>query len=144
MCILAIRSKRGGLAQKWLSLARLLSLSRPFGTGGNMSSANGSRDWLIQRFTAIFLAAYTLFLFFFLIQHPSIQYSDWQMLFSSRLMQLSTLFALISIAFHAWIGIWTVLTDYVKPLFLRYLLQAAVILVLFFYVVWGIFILWGN
>jgi succinate dehydrogenase / fumarate reductase membrane anchor subunit len=58
--------------------------------------------------------------------------------------QLSTLFALFSLALHAWVGLWTVLTDYVKPLILRYLLQAIILLALFVYVVWGIFILWGN
>lgn len=109
-----------------------------------MSSANGSRDWLIQRFSAILLAAYTIFLFAFIARHPSFTYADWQALFSSRVMQLSTLFALISIAFHAWIGLWTVLTDYVKPLLIRYVFQAIILLALFVYVVWGIFILWGN
>ncbi len=109
-----------------------------------MSSSNGSRDWLVQRFTAVFLAIYTVFLFAFIVRHPAFSYADWQNLFSSRVMQLSTLFALISIALHAWIGLWTVLTDYVKPLLLRYLLQAIIVLTLFVYVVWGIFILWGN
>ncbi|MGD9592998.1 MAG: succinate dehydrogenase, hydrophobic membrane anchor protein [Candidatus Berkiella sp.] len=47
-------------------------------------------------------------------------------------------------AFHAWIGLWTVLTDYVKPLLIRYVFQAIILLALFVYVVWGIFILWGN
>ncbi|MBI2791328.1 MAG: succinate dehydrogenase, hydrophobic membrane anchor protein [Gammaproteobacteria bacterium] len=105
---------------------------------------SGSRDWLMQRFTAIFLAAYTLFLLFFFVRQTPVSYEALLHLFSGRVMQLSTLFALICIAFHAWIGLWTVLTDYVKPLLLRYLLQAVIIITLFVYVVWGIFILWGN
>ncbi|MBN9288754.1 MAG: succinate dehydrogenase, hydrophobic membrane anchor protein [Gammaproteobacteria bacterium] len=104
----------------------------------------GSRDWLVQRFTAIFLAIYTIFLFLFVVRHPDIAYGDWLNLFSQPLMQISTLFALVCIAFHAWIGLWTVLTDYVKPLFLRYALEGIILFVLFTYVVWGIFILWGN
>lgn len=109
-----------------------------------MMGGSGSRDWLIQRFTAIFLALYTVFLFVFILRHNSLSYDVWLDLFSGRVMQLCTLFALFSLALHAWIGLWTVLTDYVKSLFLRYLLQAIILLGLFVYVVWGIHILWGN
>src|SRR5258708_4891359 len=104
----------------------------------------GSRDWLVQRFTAVYLAIYTLFIFVFLFRHPDITYEDWQGLFSQILMQVGTLFALLCIALHAWIGIWTVLTDYIKPIFLRYLLENIILMVLFGYVVWGILILWGT
>lgn len=104
----------------------------------------GSRDWLVQRFTAVFLALYTIFLFVFILKESELSYGVWLELFSHPLMQLSTLFALFCVAFHAWIGLWTVLTDYVKPLLLRYLLEGIILLVLFTYVVWGIFILWGN
>jgi succinate dehydrogenase / fumarate reductase membrane anchor subunit len=118
---------------------------QPIGIGGEMSlGGTGSRDWLVQRFTAVFLAIYTLTLFIFILRHPDFNYGEWLLLFSHPVMQLATLFALLSIAFHAWIGLWTVLTDYVKPLFVRYVLEALIILVLFVYVVWGIFILWGN
>jgi succinate dehydrogenase / fumarate reductase membrane anchor subunit len=107
-------------------------------------SGSGSRDWLVQRFTAVFLAIYTIYIFIFILRHPDFSYDAWLGLFSRPFMQLSTLFALFSVALHAWVGLWTVLTDYVKPLILRYLLQAIILLALFVYVVWGIFILWGN
>ncbi len=107
-------------------------------------AGSGSRDWLVQRFSAVFLAIYTIFLFAFIVMHPDFAYEQWQSLFSSRIMQLSTLFALLCIAAHAWIGLWTVLTDYVKPILIRYILQSLILLALFVYVVWGIFILWGN
>ncbi|MBS0290089.1 MAG: succinate dehydrogenase, hydrophobic membrane anchor protein [Proteobacteria bacterium] len=109
-----------------------------------MLGARGSRDWLIQRFTAIFLAFYTLFLFAYVFKTPTIHYEAWVGLFSSPWMQLSTLFALISVALHAWVGLWTVSTDYIKPIFLRYLVLAIIFMALFIFVVWGIFILWGN
>ena len=107
-----------------------------------MSAGKGLRDWLIQRFTAVFLAAYALFLFIYCFAQP-VTYNEWNLLFSNPWMQVSTLFALISMAFHAWIGLWTILTDYVKPLLLRYFLQGVILFVLFGYIVWGIFILWG-
>lgn len=111
-----------------------------------MSSLGGSglRDWLVQRFTAIFLSVYVLGLGIFLWQHPGLEYTQWQQLFSQPFVQVATLFALICTAFHAWIGLWTVLTDYVKILSVRYLLQFVILFALFWYVIWGIWILWGN
>jgi succinate dehydrogenase / fumarate reductase membrane anchor subunit len=104
----------------------------------------GIRDWLIQRFSAAFLGIYALFILGYLAFTPSIEYGAWIALFSNPIMQLSTFIALVAIALHAWIGLTIVLTDYVKPLFLRYLLQGIFALVLIFYIVWGVFILWGN
>jgi len=103
----------------------------------------GLRDWLVQRYTAVFLGIYTLFLVGFVLMHNELTYEDWLALFASPFMQICTLFALVCVAFHAWVGLWTVLTDYVKPLFLRYLLEGVIIFTLFGYVVWGIFVLWG-
>ncbi|GAM73170.1 succinate dehydrogenase hydrophobic membrane anchor protein [Vibrio ishigakensis] len=51
--------------------------------------------------------------------------------------------ALASILIHAWIGLWQVLTDYIKPTLLRGSLQFALIAVLFGYFFSGLFILWG-
>lgn len=104
----------------------------------------GSRDWIVQRFTAVILAIYTIALVFFLLKNPNFSYEAWKTLFSYFWMQVATLLALISIAFHAWIGLWIILTDYIKPIFLRYLFQGIILLVLFGYVLWGLSILWGK
>ena len=52
---------------------------------------------------------------------------------------------------HAWIGMWTVSTDYLtvrlmgpKATGLRIVFQTGYVLVLFVYLVWGFRILWGN
>lgn len=104
----------------------------------------GIQDWLVQRFTAVILAAYIIFLFVFLFNHSTIDFDIWHALFSHPLMKISTLIVLLAVAFHAWIGMWIILTDYVKYLFVRYLLQGIIMLVLFGYVVWGTLILWSN
>lgn len=109
-----------------------------------MSQGTGLRDWLIQRVTAIFLGGYSLFLLIFLFQHPDLHYNDWRSLFSSLWMQVASILALFSIGLHAWIGLWTVLTDYVKSTLWRYVLQTAILCALSGYVVWGIMILWGE
>lgn len=106
----------------------------------------GSRDWLIQRFTAVFLALYMVFIFGFIIKHHlhdgALGYGAWAGLFARPTMFIATIFAFFCIAFHAWIGLWTIVTDYIKVTYLRYLLLSIVLMTLFSYVLWGIMILW--
>lgn len=105
-------------------------------------TGNGLRDWVVQRVTAIILAAYTVFMVGYFVLHPHLSFSDWKSLFSLRLMGLFTLFALGSLALHSWVGIWTILTDYVKPVGLRFVLELLVILALISYFIWGIELVW--
>lgn len=51
--------------------------------------------------------------------------------------------ALFAILIHGWIGIWQVLTDYIKPAGLRAGLQFFVIALLLVYLFSGFFIVWG-
>lgn len=103
---------------------------------------NGIQDWIIQRVTAYVLALYTLFLLGFLVT-TDVDYQSWSALFGQGWFKIFTLLALLSIAGHAWVGLWTVSTDYIKSAMPRFLFQAACVLVVFVYVVWGIQILWG-
>ena len=103
----------------------------------------GLQDWIIQRFTAIILAIYTAFLLFYFILNPDLTYDDWQQLFNSEIMQYGSLLALVSLIAHAWIGIWTVTTDYIKHAVLRLLIQVFFLLFLLGNFFWGIQILWG-
>lgn len=112
---------------------------------------SGLSDWIVQRVSAVILAAYTLFLVFWLLQHPQVQYEEWRELFSGTGMRIFSLLALLSLIAHAWVGVWTITTDYLTPLSLgkyatavRFLVQCACIIALFVYLVWGIEILWGN
>jgi succinate dehydrogenase / fumarate reductase membrane anchor subunit len=111
---------------------------------------NGLAGWLIQRVTAIVLAAYTIFIVAYLLSNPDLQYAQWRDLFSQLWVRVFSFLALISVAAHAWIGLWSVLTDYVsdrlmgpKALVLRLLALAIYALVTVGYLAWGIEILWG-
>ena len=66
-------------------------------------------------------------------------------------MRLFSLTALLALAAHAWVGMWTVFTDYLterqmgaKATIIRLALQTGMVIGVFVYVVWGIQILWGN
>ncbi|MDN6320872.1 MAG: succinate dehydrogenase, hydrophobic membrane anchor protein [Marinobacter sp.] len=103
---------------------------------------NGVQDWIIQRVSAYVLAFYTLFLLGFFVT-TDVDYQSWTALFDQAWFKIFTLLALLSIGAHAWVGLWTVSTDYIKSAMQRFLFQAAFMLVIFVYVVWGIQIIWG-
>ncbi|HEA54142.1 succinate dehydrogenase, hydrophobic membrane anchor protein [Marinobacter antarcticus] len=103
---------------------------------------NGVQDWIIQRVSAYVLAFYTLFMLGFFLT-TDVDYQVWSALFGQAWFKIFTLLALLSIGAHAWVGLWTVSTDYIKSAMPRFLFQAACILVIFIYVVWGIQIIWG-
>ncbi|WP_025733855.1 succinate dehydrogenase, hydrophobic membrane anchor protein [Carnimonas nigrificans] len=104
---------------------------------------SGLSDWLVQRISAVVLALYTLFLVAYVLFHPGLDYLTWSALFESTAMRIFTLAALLSIAAHAWIGLWTIFTDYVKCTRLRLVLQVVVVLALFTFVIWSVQVLWG-
>ncbi|WP_348701459.1 succinate dehydrogenase, hydrophobic membrane anchor protein [uncultured Marinobacter sp.] len=103
---------------------------------------SGIQDWIIQRVSAYVLALYTLFLLGFCLT-TEVDYETWSALFAQGWFKVFSLLALLSLAGHAWVGLWTVSTDYIKVAMARFLFQAAFALVIFIYVVWGIQILWG-
>lgn len=106
-------------------------------------SRNGLRDWFIQRVSAVLIGIYAIFLIIYLLIHPNLSFETWQALFHSFWMRIATMIVLVSILYHAWIGLWIVLTDYVKCSVVRRILTVLVVLALFSCIVWGAMILWG-
>ncbi len=62
---------------------------------------------------------------------------------ASSITKVFTLLALLSILIHAWIGMWQVLTDYVKPVAVRLVLQLAIVVTLVVYLLYGTIVVWG-
>lgn len=106
---------------------------------GNVTR-RGLRDWVLQRLSAVIVAIYVLWLASFLLCHPHLSFAEWHHLFSGMGVKVSTILFLGALLVHAWIGIWTVLTDYVKPVFLRGLCHLSFVLMLTACFVWGVLI----
>jgi succinate dehydrogenase / fumarate reductase membrane anchor subunit len=113
-------------------------------------SRSGLYDWMAQRVSAVVLAAYFLFLIGFLVAHPGLTYADWHGLFSHTAMRIFSLLALVGLIVHAWVGMWTITTDYLTPMAIgrwatgvRFLVQAVCGVLQFVVFVWGVQILWG-
>jgi succinate dehydrogenase / fumarate reductase membrane anchor subunit len=103
----------------------------------------GLRDWIIQRISAIVMAVYSVAFILYLLCHPGLSFAEWHSLFSHQWMKIFSAIFLLSILWHAWIGMWTIFTDYVKPCALRNLLNVFVLILLATCFFWGILILWS-
>ena len=97
------------------------------------------------------MAAYVVFLLGFVLFTRDLSFEVWSALFGQTWMQLATLLTLLATCAHAWIGMWTVGTDYLRGRTmgpkgdqLRGIYQVVCGLLLVAYVLWGIKILWGN
>ena len=114
-------------------------------------SRNGVSDWVIQRVSALVLATYTLWVFGFVVLNPGMDFATWSGLFNNTGMQVFTMLAVLSTAAHAWIGMWTIGSDYLREhtlgpraATLRFIYQIGCVLIIAVYLIWGINILWGN
>ncbi|HLP97399.1 MAG TPA: succinate dehydrogenase, hydrophobic membrane anchor protein [Sideroxyarcus sp.] len=103
----------------------------------------GLRDWLVQRVTAAVMAVYVLAVAAYLLLQPSFGYDIWVGLFSGNLMRTFSMLFLLSLFYHAWIGVRDIVMDYVKPAGIRLLIHVLVILALILYTIWSVQILWG-
>lgn len=113
-------------------------------------SRSGLYDWMVQRVSAVVLAAYFIFLIGYLVASPGLGYAEWHALFSHTAMRIFSLLALVALIVHAWVGMWTITTDYLTPMAIgrwatgvRFLVQAACGVLQFVVFVWGVQILWG-
>ena len=103
----------------------------------------GVGDWLLQRLTAVVMALYTMVVFIGVMLVPPHTYAQWKSFFSPALFRVATMLFVAALLYHAWVGMRDILMDYLKSTAVRLTAQAAVGLVLFFYLIWTASILWG-
>ena len=103
----------------------------------------GLRDWLAQRVTAVQMALFTLVLLaqVILFQGP-IGYDKWAGIFSSQWMKTLTFAVIISLLYHAWVGMREIFMDYIQPVYVRLALQVFAMVWLVACAGWAIQVLW--
>jgi len=103
----------------------------------------GLRDWVIQRVTSVVIAIAIIGLAIFFIQHPNLNFVEWRMLFAPLGMRVFTLLVVLSLAFHAWGGIWGIVTDYIHPALVRFVLHWIIFLTLLSSFFWILLTMWS-
>lgn len=103
----------------------------------------GLRDWLVQRVTAVVIALWIVLLLGALLWSGGFDQAGWRALWASTAFRLVSFLFVVSVLWHAWVGVRNILMDYVKPALLRLSIQCAVIAALVVYLGWTIQILWG-
>lgn len=104
---------------------------------------DGVQDYVSLRATALIILAYAVFIVGYLLLTPELTYEAWSGLFSNLVMKAATMITLVCIMVHTRIGLWQVLTDYVKGASLRSVLSFVLNLIALAYVAIGLFVLWG-
>ena len=102
----------------------------------------GLRDWLAQRITAVIMAIYSIIAVVVFLSNKNITYLVWRDFFSQGWMRVATLLFIVSLAWHAWVGVRDILMDYIQPAGLRLALEVLVLLTIAAYVGWTVQILW--
>lgn len=112
---------------------------------------SGLSDWLIQRISAVILAIYTVGMLGWFACTPVVDFATWQGLNACLGMRIANTLVLLALIAHAWVGIWTILTDYVTSRqlgatgsALRLALEVVSFLWLFVCLVWGAVIIWAG
>ncbi len=119
-------------------------MSKNYGSKRIVVGANyGLRDWLVQRVTAVLMALFTLVLLVQVLFGGPLGYDRWATIFSAQWMKTLTFVVIVSLAWHAWIGVRDILMDYVtKSVGLRLALHVFSIVWLVGCAGWAVQVLW--
>ena len=102
----------------------------------------GLKDWMAQRVTALLMALFTVAVLVQVLLPGPLGYDRWAGIFGRQWMKVLTFVVIVSLAYHAWVGMRDIWMDYVKPTGIRLLLQVGTIVWLFACLAYAVIILW--
>ena len=102
----------------------------------------GMRDWLSQRVTAVLMALFTVVLLVQVLLPGPLGYDRWAGIFAAQWMKVLTFVVIVSLSWHAWVGVRDIWMDYVKPVGVRLALQVFSIVWLVGCAGWAVQVLW--
>lgn len=112
---------------------------------------SGLKDFVLQRVSAVVLALYALCVLGFFLVTAEMDRTALHDYFHSFGMRFFSTLAVAALAAHAWVGMWTIGTDYVRQHYFGrghtvYLAiyQLVCLAVVFIYVVWPMSVIWGG
>jgi succinate dehydrogenase / fumarate reductase membrane anchor subunit len=102
----------------------------------------GMRDWLSQRVTAVLMALFTVVLLVQVLLPGPLGYDRWAGIFAAQWMKVLTFVVILSLSWHAWVGVRDIWMDYIKPVGVRLALQVFSIVWLVGCAGWAVQVLW--
>ena len=81
----------------------------------------GSFIWYTQRYTSLMILSYLIYIFSFIFNNQDINFFSWSDFFLSFQVRFLSSIVFIVIVLHAFIGLWTVGTDYLTKRTLGFL-----------------------
>jgi succinate dehydrogenase / fumarate reductase membrane anchor subunit len=102
----------------------------------------GFRDWLAQRVTGVLMALFTIVLLLQVLVGAPMGYDKWAGIFAAQWMKVFTFVVIVSLLYHAWVGMRDIWMDYIKPVGLKLALQVFTIVWLVGCAGWAIQVLW--
>lgn len=84
--------------------------------------ASGLRAWVVQRLTAVYVAAFTVAAVLALALGSGLDHGEWVSLVRQPAVSIAILLFFLSLLLHTWVGLRDVLIDYVREPTLRIIL----------------------
>lgn len=91
---------------------------------------SGFRAWVLQRLSAIYLAAYFSYLLLHFSLSPPADHMQWRAWLADPLISVGMALFFLALLMHAWIGLRDVVIDYVHPLAARLTVLSGIALLL--------------
>jgi succinate dehydrogenase / fumarate reductase membrane anchor subunit len=82
------------------------------------------RGWLIQRFSAVYLAGFLVYLVLHFLMLETRGYAAWRAWLAHPAVALASAGFILSLVLHGWVGVRDIILDYIHALGLRLLLLA--------------------
>lgn len=100
----------------------------------------GWKDWLAQRLTGVMVLIWVIAMLvrFLVTPESGLGFAGWHAFMSGAVMKTLTLFAILAVAYHAWIGVRDIWMDYVKNAGVRLALHVFTILWLLGCTIYGV------
>ncbi len=98
--------------------------------------AQGMRAWVLQRFSAAYIAVYCVAVMVFLLPDLPMNFLQWRGVFGDPVMNIATLLFILALLAHAWIGMRDIIIDYVHPVPIRLILMTGMSLLQIVLAIW--------
>ena len=102
----------------------------------------GLGAWLAQRVTGLLMALFTIVLIVQLLFGAKLGYERWAGIFAAQWMKVLSFVVIVSLLYHAWVGMRDVWMDYVKPIGVKLALQVFTLAWLVGCAGWAVQVLW--